>query len=52
MLALVAAPSNPAKVELRDVPEPVPGPSEALIDVHAVSPNRGEVNRVYQAEDG
>lgn len=52
MLALVATPSSPERIELREVPEPAPHPNEALVDVHAVSLNRGEVNRTYQAVDG
>ena len=49
MLALVAAPSNPAK---REVSGPAPAPDEALVAVQAVSLNRGEVNRTYLAADG
>jgi NADPH:quinone reductase len=52
MLALVAAPSSPSIVELREVPEPTPRPHEALVEVRAVSLNRGEVNRATAAEDG
>lgn len=52
MLALVASPSAPDKIELREVAEPAPAPNEALVEVKAVSLNRGEVNRTMQAEDG
>jgi len=43
MLALVNTPSAPIPVELNEVPEPVPVPSEAIVEVHAFSLNRGEL---------
>lgn len=52
MLALVAAPGRPEGVELREVPDPVPTPQETLVEVRAVSLNRGEVNRLTSAPDG
>jgi NADPH:quinone reductase-like Zn-dependent oxidoreductase len=52
MLALVASSSAPEHIELRDAPEPTPAPNETLVRVHAVSINRGEVNRLPLAEDG
>jgi NADPH2:quinone reductase len=52
MRALVASSSAPEHVELRVVPEPSPAPNETVVRVHAVSLNRGEVNRLPLAEDG
>ncbi|GAC1328131.1 MAG: zinc-binding dehydrogenase [Chloroflexota bacterium] len=52
MLALVAAPGSPDRVELRDVPEPEPLSGDAMVEVRAFSLNRGEMNRTFQAEDG
>ncbi|GAC1657937.1 MAG: zinc-binding dehydrogenase [Candidatus Dormibacteraceae bacterium] len=52
MLALVAAPGREENVELRQVAEPVAGSGETLIEVRAISLNRGEVNRLAQAADG
>lgn len=52
MLALVAAPEKEEKVELREVAEPEPRFDEALIEVHSISLNRGEVNRLATAADG
>ncbi len=51
MRALVCAPL-PARVELADVPEPAPHRDEAVVAVHAVSLNRGEVKRLEAAPPG
>ncbi|HSJ51993.1 MAG TPA: zinc-binding dehydrogenase [Actinomycetota bacterium] len=52
MNALVAAPGTPGGVELREVAEPQAGPGYALVDVRAVSLNRGECALLRQADDG
>jgi NADPH:quinone reductase len=52
MRALVAAPSTDGLVELRDIPEPEPEDRQAVVEVHAVSLNRGECAALRTAEDG
>ena len=52
MRALVAAPGAPGGVELREVPEPEPAANQAVVEVRAVSLNRGECTALRQAEDG
>ena len=52
MLALVAAPSRPGGIELREVAEPLPEADQAVVAVEAVSLNRGEVKAVRAAPDG
>lgn len=43
MLALVNTPGGPASVTLQAHPDPDPGPREALVEVRAISLNRGEL---------
>ncbi|HZD17425.1 MAG TPA: zinc-binding dehydrogenase [Actinomycetota bacterium] len=52
MRGLVAAPDVPGGIELREVAGPDPGTDEAVIDVRAVSLNRGECMALRAAEDG
>jgi NADPH2:quinone reductase len=47
--ALVAA---SGRVEIRDVPEPVPASDQAVVEVSAVSLNRGECAALLSAEEG
>jgi NADPH:quinone reductase len=52
MLALVSTPSAPIPVELNEVPEPVPMPDEAIVEVHAFSLNRGELPLLASRPEG
>ncbi len=52
MLALVNTPNGSTPVELRQVPEPIPGPHDALIAVKAFSLNRGELRSFRNNEEG
>ena len=38
--AAIARYGSPGVIEVRDVPEPVPGPDEVLVRVHAATVNR------------
>jgi NADPH2:quinone reductase len=52
MRALVNTPGGRAPVELRDVPEPQPGPNDVLVAVRAFSLNRGELRSFVNNEEG
>ena len=52
MRALVARPSAPHGVELADVDAPAPALDEALVEVRAVSLNRGEARYLPRRQEG
>ncbi len=52
MLALVNTPSASIPVELNEVPEPVPMPDEAVVEVHAFTLNRGELALLSSRPEG
>jgi NADPH:quinone reductase-like Zn-dependent oxidoreductase len=51
MKAVVSTPGTERWAELREVPEPEPGPDELLVQVHAAGINRGELALVQMRED-
>jgi len=44
MRAITVDPSAPEGLRLAEVPEPVAGPSQVLLEVHHASLNRGDLN--------
>ncbi len=52
MRAVVNTPGGASPIELRDVPEPEPGPGEVLVEVKAVSLNRGELTSFKNNPEG
>ena len=52
MRAIVLAPDQRDRIAFADVPEPVPAVDEVVIDVRAVSLNRGEFRRLRQMAPG
>ncbi len=52
MRALVADPDVPGGIAVREVPEPEPARGEAVVEVKAISLNRGELNRLRAAAPG
>jgi NADPH:quinone reductase len=51
-LAVVVDPDAPGRLVIRPVPEPTPDRDEAVVRVHAISLNRGEVRRAGMAATG
>jgi NADPH2:quinone reductase len=52
MRAVVNTPGGTAPIEVRDVPDPNPGPNEVLVAVRAFSLNRGELRSFANNEEG
>src|SRR5207248_9990642 len=50
--AIVVDPEVPGRLAIKEVEAPQAGPSEALVQVEAISLNRGEVLAAMQAEAG
>ena len=51
MHAVVSTPGGERWADLRDVPEPEPGPDELLVAVRAAGINRGELTLLQMRED-
>lgn len=52
MRALVVSHSAPGHVAIDEVAEPTPAPGEALVEVRAISLNRGEAHRLESQDEG
>src|SRR5262249_6896577 len=50
--AVVVDPAAPGRLVIQEVAAPSPAPSEAVVRVHSISLNRGEVNGAMRAEAG
>jgi NADPH2:quinone reductase len=50
--AVVVDPESPGRLVIRDVSDPAPERAEAVIEVHAISLNRGEIRRSQSAAGG
>jgi NADPH:quinone reductase len=48
----VSTPNAARRTELREVPDPEPGPGEALVAVRAFAPNRGELRLLATRDEG
>lgn len=52
MLAWTVDHASPSRLALREVPEPSPGPHEAVVEVRAFAPNRGDLEGLAGLPDG
>ncbi|MEB3293486.1 MAG: zinc-binding dehydrogenase [Synechococcales bacterium] len=52
MRAVVVNPAAPGRLAIEAVPRPEPYPHQAIVQVHALSVNRGEVRRAQTANPG
>ena len=53
MRGLITDPSAPGELRLaEDLPAPEPGPSDAVVEVHVFSVNRGELKLLKARSDG
>ena len=52
MRALIARPSAAGGIELGEVEAPIPAPDDALVEVRAVSLNRGEARYLPNRQEG
>ena len=52
MLGHITSPSAPGGLDRRELPDPEPGPHEALVAVRAYAINRGELSLLEQRTDG
>ena len=52
MLGLIADRSAPEGIALREVTDPAPAPRQALVEVRAISLNRGEIRNLDRREQG
>lgn len=52
MRALAVSPEAPGRIDIQDVPTPSARPDEVLVEVHAISLNRGEMRALRSAPAG
>ncbi|MFJ3405924.1 zinc-binding dehydrogenase [Promicromonospora sp. NPDC090134] len=52
MLAWTVDHSSPSLLALREVPDPVPGPHDAVVQVRAFAPNHGDLESLPSLPDG